>query len=230
MKTLNDHFKKIYVINLDRRPDRLKECQEEFKKIGADVERISAIDAKELTNRTELSHKQKTYYAVTEVHRRLMVEATLKKDENVLIFEDDVKFIDNFNDIFNERMKSLPEDWDLLFIGGNHILHVDGFDLVTGDKNFKVTKDNYKTLNYELSKTPCTWTTHAMAINSRFFETTIQKMVELPTISTDTVYTQLQQEGCNAYTFLPSLAIQRASFSDIENMHLDWSSIPQVHF
>jgi GR25 family glycosyltransferase involved in LPS biosynthesis len=229
MKTLNDHFKKIYVINLDRRTDRMKECQEEFKKIGVEVERISAIDAKELTDRTELNHKQKTYYAVTSVHRKLMEDATLNKDDNILIFEDDVKFIDNFNEIFNKKIQFLPEDWDMLFIGGNHILHVDGFDLITGDKDFKVTAQNYKSLNYELTKSPCTYTTHAMAINSKFYDTVIKKMKEFPIIPTDNLYVQLQGE-CNAYTFLPSLAIQRASFSDIENMHLDWGSIPQVNF
>ncbi|GAG88291.1 unnamed protein product [marine sediment metagenome] len=72
--------------------------------------------------------------------------------------------------------------------------------------------------------------THAMAINAKFFDTTIKTMTELPIIPTDNLYVKLQQEGCNAYTFLPSLAIQRAGYSDIENAHLDWDKIPQVNF
>ena len=39
-----------------------------------------------------------------------------------------------------------------------------------------------------------------------------------------------QSEGCNANTFLPSLAKQRASFSDIENFHVDYDKMSQVNF
>lgn len=231
MKTLNDYFTKIYVINLDRRPDRYQECQVEFNKIGADVERIAAIDGKEIPDSWGLSPRDKACFAVTTMHTRLIEEAILNKYDNILIFEDDVMFVDNFNEIFNKRMEFLPEDWDLLYIGGNHILHVNGFDLITGDKNFKVTKENYKTLNYELSKSPCTYTTHAIAINSRFYNRTLNKLKEFPTSpGTDNLYYQLQMEGCNAYTFLPSLVKQKAGFSDVDDQYVDYDSMPQVSF
>lgn len=231
MKTLNDYFTKIYVLNLDRRPDRYQECQIEFNKIDVNVERIPAIDGKEIPDTWGLDSRTKACFAVTSVHRHLIKEAASNKYDNILIFEDDVVFADNFNEIFNERIKFLPEDWDLLYIGGNHIFHVNGFELITGDKNFKVTKENYKTLNYELSKSPCTYTTHALAINSRFYNRTVDKMKQFPTSpGTDNLYYQLQMEGCNAYTFLPSLAKQRAGFSDVEDNYVDYDSMPQVSF
>jgi len=230
MKTLNDYFTKIYVLNLDKRPDRYQQCQIEFKKIEIDVERVSAMDGTKIPNTEHLGFREKACFAVTTRHRELLSEALIKKYDNILIFEDDVKFIDNFNEIFNERIKFLPEDWDLLLIGGNHILYVNGFDLITGDKNFKVTKENYKTLNYELSKSPCTYCTHAIAINSRFYNRVIDKMKEFPTAPTDNLYYQLQMEGCNAYTFLPSLVKQTAGFSDVENTYVDYDSMPQVSF
>ena len=230
MKTLNDYFTKIYVINLDRRPDRLQQCQIEFNKINASVERVPAIDGKLIPNTTGMGSREKACLAVTTKHVQLIEDAILNEYSNILIFEDDVKFIDDFNEIFNERIKFLPEDWDLLFIGGNHILYVPGFDLITGDKNFKVTKENYKTLNYELSKSPCTYCTHAIAVNSRFYNKVINKMKQFPSDPTDNLYYQLQMEGCNAYTFLPSLAKQRASFSDVEDAHVDYDSMSQVSF
>jgi len=230
MKTLNDYFPKIYVINLDRRPDRMQECQLEFNKIGINVERIPAIDGKEMPDSWGMGSRDKACLAVNSVHRKLMNDAKLNKHDSILIFEDDVTFVDNFNEIFNERIKSLPEDWDILFIGGNHILHVDGFDLITGDKNFKVTKENYKTLNYELSKSPCTYCTHAMAISSRIYDRVINKMMESPISPTDNLYYELQMEGCNAYTFLPSLAKQKAGFSDVDDQYVDYDSMPQVSF
>ena len=43
---MKKYFDKIYCINLDSRPDRWKECLEEFKKIGIDdiVERFPAAE------------------------------------------------------------------------------------------------------------------------------------------------------------------------------------------
>ena len=41
---LNNYFDKIICINLDRRPDRWREAQEQFKKAGITVERFSAVD------------------------------------------------------------------------------------------------------------------------------------------------------------------------------------------
>ena len=42
---MKKYFDKIYCINLDSRPDRWKECLEEFKKIGIDdiVERLRPL-------------------------------------------------------------------------------------------------------------------------------------------------------------------------------------------
>lgn len=230
MKTLNDFFTKIYVINLDRRPDRYQQCQIEFNKIGVKVERASAMDGKLIPDSTGWGPREKACYAVTTKHIELISDSLSKNYSNILILEDDVAFINNFNDIFYERIKFLPEDWDLLFIGGNHILHVNGFDLLTGDKNFKVTKQNYKTLNYELSKSPCTYCTHAIAINSRFYKNVIDKMKQFPSDPTDNLYYQLQMEGCKAFTFLPSLVIQKAGFSDVENIYVNYNSMPQVSF
>lgn len=230
MKTLNDYFSKLYVINLDKRPDRYQQCQLEFKKIDATVERISGIDGKTVTNLNGLNMRQKACYGLTATHLKILENAISNKYKNILIFEDDVTFIENFNEKFNEKIPFLPDDWDLLYLGGNHILYVKGFKLITGDKNFQITKENYKTLNYELCKTPCTWCAHAVAINSKFYNKVIDRIKLNPVDCIDVALYHLQQEGCNTYTFLPSLATQRASFSDIEGNRVDYGSMPQVTF
>lgn len=228
MKSLNDYFPKLYVINLDRRPDRYQEVMSEFKKINATVERISGTDGKTLpiTRRGMMPGA----YGLLLTHIELIENALSKNYENILIFEDDVTFVDNFNLIFNERIEFLPNDWDFLYLGGNHILHVNGFNLITGDRNFKVTKENYKTLNYELCKTPCTYCAHALVINSKIYKRILDTIQKNPSQPIDNIYYIIQMEGCNAYTFLPSLAIQRPSFSDIEGRHVDYGTMPQVNF
>lgn len=222
-KTLNDYFSVIYCINLDRRPDRYSQVQEEFKKINVDVRRISGIDGNTIDTPPGI---RPGAFGLLLTHFNLIEKAIVNKYDNMVIFEDDVTFVNNFNEIFNEKIKSLPENWELLYMGGNHILSVDGFDLITGDKNFKVTKDNYKSLNYELCKTPCTYCAHALVINSRIYEKILNKMKTQPI---DNIYYQLQGNG-KSYAFLPSLATQRPNFSDIESGYVNYSNMPQVNF
>ena len=42
--TINDYFQKAVCINLDRRPDRLQESQQQWDKHNLKVERVSATD------------------------------------------------------------------------------------------------------------------------------------------------------------------------------------------
>jgi len=227
-KTLNEFSPKLYVINLDRRPDRYQEAVVEFQKINVIVDRVSGVDGKALLiTRTGMNPGA---FGLLLTHVELIKDAISKNYENIVIFEDDVKFVDNFNSIFNEKIEFLPNDWDFLYLGGNHILHVNGFNLVTGDKNFKVTKENYRTLNYELCKTPCTYCAHALVINSRIYNRILDTIQKNPSQPIDNIYYTIQMEGCNAYTFLPSLAIQRPSFSDIEGCRVDYGTMPQVNF
>jgi len=225
--TINDYFSKIYCINLDRRPERYAQSVEEFKKIDANVQRVSGIDGNTADPPIGIGTGA---FGLVLTHVNLIKEAVKYKYNNILIFEDDVIFVNNFNEIFNEKIKFLPEDWDLLYVGGNHILYVNGFDLITGDKNFKVTKENYKTLNYELSRSPCTYCTHAIAISSRIYDRMLNKIKQSPTSPIDNIYYQAQMEGCNAYTFLPSLALQRAGYSDIENQYIDYANMRSCSF
>jgi GR25 family glycosyltransferase involved in LPS biosynthesis len=228
MKTLNDFFSKIYCINLDSRPDRYKQCLVEFEKLNIIIERISGIDGKKISNNNlKLSAGA---YGLLLTNIKIINEAILNEYENVLILEDDVMFNNKFYEIFNEKILSLPNDWDLLFLGGSHVFSKGKFNLITGDKNFMVTEKNYKSLNYELCKTTWTQTTHAVAINFKFFNTLMNSITEntaRPTnegiFAIDRQYCELQQKGCNTYTFLPSLVLQRPNFSDIENIFIDYN-------
>lgn len=229
MKTLNDYFTKIYCINLDRRPDRWEECVSEFKKINANVDRVPAIDGKDMT--TPSPNLRPGAYALRLAHIRLIKDAILNKIESFVVFEDDVTFVEDFNDKFNAKIDFLPKDWDMLYLGGNNIFYPGAqFSLVTGDKSLNVGKHNYKELNYELCKTPWTQCAHAIAFNSRFYEPLLVGIDKYWNEPIDTVHFLLQRDGYNAYVFLPSLAIQRPSFSDIENQFTNYASHNQNNF
>lgn len=195
MKTLNNFFSKIYCINLDRRPDRWEQCVDEFKRNDVFVERVSAVDGKEFP-KSRMGIKSGAYGLLL-TNIKILEDAILNKYENILIFEDDVKFAENFNEIFSENIAELPQNWNLLYLGGINRIKP------TGEK-------------HKIFKTTHTITTHAVGINSNFFEILLESIKKNMASPIDKIQQRLQ-ESYDAYVFIPNIATQRASYSDIEN-------------
>lgn len=228
MKTLNDFFSNIYCINLDSRPDKYELCLEEFNKININVERVSAIDGKKIFKKG--MNRNAGCYGLLQTKLKIYDDAINKKYNNILILEDDVTFIDDFNEKFFSKIDYLPDDWDMLYIGGNNIFDKGEYIPITGDIDFKINKENYKQLDYELVKTTWTQTTHAIGINNKFINPLLSFINNNPKVPNDLGHPYLQQKGYNAYVFMPSLALQRPSFSDIENKYINYNEDPRWAF
>ena len=103
---VNEYFDKVVVINLDRRTDRMEKLVPQLERLGIEYERHSAVDGKELgidpISAGTMSHVQ-----------------VLKKyqDKKILVLEDDAQFIDDFNEKFEEVMQTLPNNWDIFYLG-----------------------------------------------------------------------------------------------------------------
>ena len=115
MSVLNNYFEKIYYLNLERRPDRNKECIDELTKYGILAERFNAIDAKELN--------LKPWMGCLLSNLEIIKTAKERGFKNILILEDDVIFNDNFDDLFNSYINQVPNNWDMLYLSGNHNEH-----------------------------------------------------------------------------------------------------------
>ena len=103
---VNDFFDKVVVINLDRRTDRMEILAPQLEELGIEYERFSAIDAKEL-DISPIAAGTMSHVAVWEKYQ----------DQRVLILEDDALFIDNFNELFDEAMQTIPANWDIFYLG-----------------------------------------------------------------------------------------------------------------
>jgi len=127
---LTTKFKYSYLINLKRREDRYENFLKNFE-FGKEVTRFSAVDAKNfdygdplfldnLKNGLKNINKviKPGIFACTLSHYK--VWETIANNENIededlcLIFEDDVMFHENFNDIFQEDLSGV----DLIYFGG----------------------------------------------------------------------------------------------------------------
>jgi GR25 family glycosyltransferase involved in LPS biosynthesis len=124
---------------------------------------------------------------------------------NILILEDDVIFNENFEILFNNYISQVPDEWDMLYLSGNHNEHV-GFT-----KN--MISDN-------VIKCYMTYSTHSFAIKSTVYDLIISYLTNNQTKPVDVLYTNIQKM-CNAYSLWPGLTTQRVGFSDIENKFVD---------
>ena len=197
MSVLNNYFEKIYYLNLERRPDRNKECIDELTKYGILAERFNAIDAKELN--------LKPWMGCLLSNLEIIKTAKERGFKNILILEDDVIFNDNFDDLFNSYINQVPNNWDMLYLSGNHNEH-------SGCHVNKISDNVIKCF--------ITYSTHSFAINSSVYDLIINYLTNDQTKPVDVLYTDIQRM-CNAYSLSPGLTTQRVGFSDIENTVVD---------
>jgi len=202
MVNLSKYFDKIYVINLDRRPDRYESFQTEIAKYGIEnVERFSAIDGTTImANNMKLLPGE---IGVLESHLDIIKKCKEEGLNNVLIMEDDVYFSDEILKL-DEYMASVPEDWEFLYFGGNHVYGKP--PVLVNDKVIK--------LNYTVAL-------QCVAINSSVFDV-VEGVLPKRQKQVDAYYAELQ-ETFNVYGFYPNMAKQTSGFSDIQNRNVDYS-------
>jgi hypothetical protein len=203
MVNLSKYFDKIYVINLDRRPDRYESFKTEMCKFGVkNIEKFSAIDGNLITqNNVKLLAGE---IGILQSHLTIIKKCKEEGLNNVLIMEDDVFFSDEILKL-DDYMSSVPKDWEFLYFGGNHVYGNPPVFI-----NDRVIKLNY------------TVALHCVAINGSVFEV-IEGILPKMQKQVDAYYADLQ-ETFNAYCFYPNIAKQTAGFSDIQNRNVDYSN------
>lgn len=94
------------VVHLESRPDRGRYFPDEMAKMFLEYEVFFAVNPPGITDpciASSCSH----------------IDALRGISGNLLVCEDDVTFIIQCRDIFNKSFSQLPEDWDMLYLGGN---------------------------------------------------------------------------------------------------------------
>jgi glycosyl transferase family 25 len=122
----------IYVINLDSSKKRLDEFRQKADAQNIPFKRWSAVNGREMSYDDfrkigtprwalqDLTKKRKGELGCYYSHFSLISEMSKKSSSSnkaVLIFEDDVRFPDNFLHKLHEALAEVPSDWDILFLG-----------------------------------------------------------------------------------------------------------------
>ena len=130
----------VWVINLDRRADRLKRVMEEHPEIRDRIHRLSAFEGKALTltpriKRLFAPHDfawKKPVMGCALSHLALWNKLVKEAPEinTYLILEDDARLRPGWFDVWRKAHKAdaIPTDWDVIYLGGVLPPNKGGFD------------------------------------------------------------------------------------------------------
>lgn len=202
-----DYFEEIYCINLDHRVDRWENAQKEFSKVGI-LDRVKRFSAIKLDDGR-----------IGLIKSNLEIIKNAKKNnlENVLIFEDDVRFVSDDTlkilDLAIKQTKQLKINWQLFYLGAN-----------THTKLTKVTP-NLIALNNAFA-------THSLAYHKSIYDKYIDYAENIKQIKkhTDILDVWMASEIQSKYVALmvnPLLTTQMNSYSDIEGRVVNYDFIEE---
>jgi len=204
---LFDRFDKVYCINLDRRPDRLENFQNQVSKYNlGEFERFSAYDRDKLDLSKYPTSLNPGVIGLLLSNLEIIIKSKINKYKTILILEDDCVFNDEISNI-DSYFEKLPTDWDLLYMGGNHNTHM-GYKPPTQ-------------VNDKIVKLHNTYSTHFVGINERMFNI-IENSLNNLNKPIDVIYSDLQKSH-NVYSFTPAIALQLDGFSDIEMNEINYN-------
>jgi len=197
------YFDAAYLINLNRRSDRLRESEAELQKYNiCGVERVEAVDGKTLPPHNKISLGALGLY---HTHWQIIKYAKEQGFKNVLILEDDIELRPQILQ-FDEYMQSVPEPYALVYCGAHHI-----------QQPIKISDKIVKNVQ--------AFTTHAIGIHSRIFDRILKDFENIGNMDfqVDLYYSEIIQKEYDTYSFFPNVITQRKSFSDIEMCEKDYS-------
>jgi len=172
----------------------LAEVKTELERVGiSDYERFPAVDGRTLTGNYQVAIG---HVGCSLSHLGVAKLAKERRYNTYAVLEDDVVFHPEFATLFPAYMKDVPENWDMIFLGGSH---VKGFTKV----------------NNHVIKMKGSYTTHAMILRKTVFDKLIHIWNSFHgTAEVDVALSRLHKEF-NCYSFIPAIAWQRAGHSDI---------------
>jgi len=204
-----DFFEEIWCINLDRRPDRWESVVKEFDTLGIrnKVQRLSAI-----------THEDGRIGLIKSILNLLIYEKE-KKLKNILILEDDVKFL-HANNVTSTLTKANEQisniDWHMFYLGAN----------INGVKQRKVSENLIRITN--------SYCSHAICYNSCVYDIIIEQFTKTNAIivpeDDGDVYFSILQKSVPCFCVNPIIATQSTGFSDLSNAVIDYSVHIEIPF
>lgn len=113
---------RCFLINLDRRPDRLKQW---FEQLPVDwpfpqPERVAAIDGGRLATPQQWNCGPGAW-GCFRTHLQILEKCLQENISSYVVFEDDAGFSEDFTSRLKDFADQLPADWGVAYLGGQHL-------------------------------------------------------------------------------------------------------------
>lgn len=184
---------RIVLLNLNIREDRLLESAEQFENYSIPYERVTAIHDPEQGAR-----------GLRDTMKLVFEKALQDGIDNLLVFEDDVKFVQGvevFDDTMNKVMEQLPENYDMCMLGCQP---TGGFSHFFSPNLLPVQK---------------AYSTQAVLYSKKGMKEIMGKDFGYPI---DNWFVDEIQIAGHSYCTYPLLASQRPGHSDIGHNFINW--------
>lgn len=198
---INSYFDRIFLLNLDRKPEKFFKMSEKLKSLNIKFERFSAIDGLylnyDLPEFVQGKGMIENNFALGCLLSHLEIIKTSKNRgyKKILIFEDDIMMSKNIK-LSIQKIKKI-EDWKLLYFGASQY-----------DWKVESHKDDFYLSRKSLG-------TFAYAIDCSIFDDVIN-LLENKYKSVDNILADIQEKYYgNCFTFYPNICIADVSESDI---------------
>jgi len=193
-------FDEVYVINLPHRIDRRQEMNDELGRHGIP---FTIFEATQDENGVK---------GLVETMKRLFRHALEKRQNNVLVFEDDASFlVSNPVAFLSEVLPQLPKNYQLFFLGLNLL-----------SKPIRMSENILKVID--------SYSTHAIAYSAEGMRFALERLESVPLMPYD-IFVRQEILGCGlSYCTFPMMATQRVSYSDIEKATPRWGELMLMTF
>lgn len=218
--SINNYFDEVYLINLERRKDRLTRATKKLNEAGISFKRMKAYDGqllKEFVDETILVRRTPGYLGCLLSHLEVIKTAYNEGHEKILILEDDIiihrKVNEEFERIMNSMVVENKTEWDLFYLGGG---------MCTGSFELPETYiDSYpindETRNVRIWEASHVWSGHAYCLSRKLMKWIIDYYEENGyQYELDRVLAALVQrnENFKCYMSFPQLFMQHDTISD----------------
>lgn len=207
---LHKHVDKVYVVNLPTSKDRAANIAKQCYNIGCKYELFPAIDGRKEDVEWFENQYAKDVHGWTQGAAGLVyttiniIEDAKKKGyKSILILEDDIKFKPMVNEIVDECVKTLPENWDMFHLTAQH---------------FKQPQR----LGPSLLRLNGAWSCQAYMVNERIYDKYLEwlKLVDRPI---DSVTSEKIHSRGNSFAPLTNLIITDPNVSTIRGSFINYN-------
>ena len=203
---LNKLTDEVYIFNLKKREDRLEHIRRQLKRIDCkNYNIVESIDGSQIEDTFGMKHGM---FGLISTYLKMSEMVSKSNSDIIIVIEDDCVFSQNFCQKFDDFLDEVPDDWKLLYFGGNHNTHMNY------EQPIQVSENVMKLVN--------TYTAHCVVFRKEVFEEFISELKEYK-IENDVLLSQYQRKY-SSYSTTEKITWQINNHSDIENKYInyDW--------